>query len=265
MRLAQRRSRDRQRKRRALRSAPRHPPGPEGQIRHAVTNLLGSFHRRIIEKLLELAPHHARHARRRHDALDPPHRAAALMSLRDSARRQLATSPFAATVNQAAEITAVSVTTQTAKALNLGDDFAPEIDTSNFADEGVGRMAELMGDSLERAGDILDEWAGSLEDEPDDEDVNSLETKLEEGLGGVLGAGLAWASLSFGMAFADYVQTAQRAGGVNSAIWKIAGDSHVRPEHRVLDGIEFSWSDEPPLSAEDADIGEACFPGEDYG
>lgn len=254
--------------------APRHPPGPEAQVSQAVARLFSVYHKHVREALVAAAPIYLRQRRARHDAADvaqgeDPHdlrHTSLFAELWGAGTRLLHTSPFKRIVAAAAQRIADSAVAQTAKAIGQPD-LAPRLNTQALANDGVDRMGDLFGESLERANDVLGEWADldRWEDEtPDDTDLEELAAKIDGGLSGIAGRALQWAALATARAFADFVRGAQRAGGVNRATWLSQNDSHVRPEHRALDGVVFSWDDEPPLSADDADSGEACFPGEDF-
>lgn len=173
---------------------------------------------------------------------------------------------FKPALDKAAKQVATSAKQQTQDALDLGPDYDPDLspEIDQLASGVFDATKSLMGDSLTRAEDVLDEWSDL---DPDYSDragsTDALDTMLGDGLDGIMGKALAAAALAFGAAFGEMVQGAQEDAGVGQAMWLSQRDSRVRLAHLALDGVIFSW-DDPPLKAEDADNNEDCFPGSDY-
>jgi SPP1 gp7 family putative phage head morphogenesis protein len=182
------------------------------------------------------------------------------------ARQLLHGSAFERLVRTSARLTARSVRDQTANALALPD-HDPDLDKpiDAYTDDVMDGMQDLLGDSVQRGADVLDEWA-DLDPARSERagDLDALDDMLDDGLDGIGGRALQAAALVFGSAFADMVKLSQLDAGVSSYMWHSQLDSHVRPEHAQLDGEIAKW-DEPPLKASDSDNGEDDHPGEDYG
>lgn len=262
------------RKQRVKRRAPRHPVAPEAQLRLATAHLFERYHAHVRDAFKAVALAYAGGRLRRSDAADasdaPTTRDPMLQSVFSSvwsfATNLLHTSPYKRIVAQASKDTAKSAKDQTAKALGL-EDFDPNMsdvvdDLSNNILDGV---TSLMGDSIERAADVLDEWA---ELDPDRSeragDVDALGDMLDDGLQGISGKGLAAVAIAFGLGFAASVAASHKAAGVGHYAWMAQHDSVVRPEHLALDdGSAYDW-DDPPLKGDDSSSGDDCNPGEDY-
>jgi SPP1 gp7 family putative phage head morphogenesis protein len=241
--------------------APKHPIGPEQQIRAALTRIFRAYHKHIRQLIVTLA-----HRQQRKDA-DTPDEHAIQASAAIAAHQLLYRTPFRQMLRHAAQKTADSAAKQTKAALKLGADYAPDL--SDTADELGDRVflgaSELMLRSADRGLEIFDEWDDlDPETSPRAGDVSALGSMLDDGLDGITGTALAWAGLAFGDAFAEMIKDSQQEAGVSQAMWLSQRDSHVRASHLALDGEIFSW-DDPPLKAEDADSGEDCFPGSDFG
>ena len=73
------------------------------------------------------------------------------------------------------------------------------------------------------AKEVLDDWDG--------EDLDELDTELEDGLDGITGKALASVALMIGEAFANMMQKSQEDSGVSQYMWHTQSDSHVRPAH----------------------------------
>lgn len=242
--------------------APKHPKGPEAHLRHALVKLFDAYHGKVKARFLEVARH------RRRDAQEPAAEhglASVFHDLWSEAMTLLHTSAFKRIVEAVAKATAASVTAQTKSALDL-DEHAPDLagHVRSFADDLTDRAADLMGESIQRGSDVLEEWSGLTDRSERYEDVDALDDILDDGLDGIGGKALAAGALAFGSMFGDMVKSSQTDAGVASAMWHSQLDSHVRETHRALDGEVFQW-DDAPLKAVDSDSGDDCFPGDDYG
>jgi len=244
----------RKRIRKARELAPKHPPGPEARIRRAIAKVLNEYHNEIRAALLAYA---SRKSLRWFDA--EPHLAAIFEDLLKRARKRLTGDEFAQVIRDAAQLTSESARRQVAKALGLDSvpaDLKSQI--QELIDASYRLVDERLNDSLDRAQDVFDQWRDGEE-----QDLDTLDTKLDDGLGGILGGALAGAALVYGAIWSDMNQDAQESAGVTEYVWVAQRDTVTRPEHRALDNALANWN-EPPLSASESSSGEACHPGEDY-
>lgn len=196
------------------------------------------------------------------DSADPePDIRSALKSAATYGAYLIAHSDFLREIMGSAADTAESARKQTGRAIkrDVTTDLGKQ--EKNFADWVNGETDKKMSASLERAEEVYDIW-GELTEESEDYD-DALERRLDEGLDGIVGGALAYASLAFGGMFGDMIKEAQTDSGVSTYTWLSQMDSHVRPAHAALDGEEASW-DDPPLKADVSDNEEDDHPGEDY-
>lgn len=238
---------------RRRRMAPRHPKAPEAKIRLTNTQFLGKFQRDIVDTVLTYV--------RPSDvpkAAANVHMPSVYQQLRHEGRRRLIVSDYRAKIDQAAKATAKSVKAQIGKALKrkVTADLRPQED--GLTDRAYDATAQLVDDSVDRARDLVSKW-----EDDDGEDLDALRDDLDEGMDGILGLSLAWASIAFGDAFGKMNRSAQVQEGVAKYEWISQNDSVTRPAHRALDGEEASW-DDPLLKSDESDNGEDCYPGDDY-
>lgn len=242
------------------RLAPKHPPAPEARIRLAITKLLRAYHKHIIETLLAYAPiYQAKHGRVTLSAKDDPIISTVTTGLKNQGKQLLNSSQLKKRLDDEAQKTAESARRQVAEALGMEASELPyeiEEQIEALANGIYDKVDSFMGESIERAEDILDDWT--------DLSLDTLEDELDGGLDGILGSALGSAALIFGFAWGDMNKNLQEDAGVEKYMWVTAGDAKVRPSHRALDGEIASW-DDPPLKSEDSDIEEDCDPGQDYG
>ena len=190
----------------------------------------------------------------RHDAAEDHRREATRSALLAFGHSLLIAGPFQHIADEAARRTAASAQAQTAKALKIDPSPVPPTrDLDTFGPDAIDRMGELMGESIDRGFDVLDDW-----------DEGDLSDELTDGLDGIFGKALQWSALAFGYLFGQSVRASQEEAGVGSYVWLTMMDSHVRPAHAALDEVLADW-DEPPLKAADSDNGEDCNPGDDWG
>ena len=227
---------------RARRRAPRHPIAPEKRLRKAVRKLFTDYHGHLVNILLALA------RRRRRIQLDDGTEGldGALKSAAAYGAFVFAHSTYKTEVGASAADTAASAKKQTAKAIKrpVTTDLSKQED--RFAGWVNDKSQEKMAESIDRARDIYDAWDELDEDDEDYDDEDALEERLDEGLDGLAGAAIAYASLAFGGAFGDMIKESQTDSGVSTYTWLSQLDSHVRPSHEALEGEECSW-DDPPL------------------
>lgn len=239
----------RNRRRLIRQRAPRHPVGPEAQLRATVTRTMTAFHRHIRAVVVA-------HARSRTDSLKSHSLFAGLHSVAGEMLRGARES-----IADAAKRLAKSVREQVAKA--LGADAV--VDLSSEADDLAGdvydSLDDRMTDSINRAFEIYGEL--DLDLSPRASDFDALDGMLDDGLGGLLRRALQGVAIAYGSSFADMNQSAQAEAGAATYLWCAQHDSAVRPEHAALDDKECDW-DDPPLSAEESSSGEECHAGEDF-
>ena len=218
-------------------------------MRVAIARLFTAYHKHIIKVIVAQAKRSDDKTLKQHAGV------AGLHSAWSDLKRQ---SGVVATTKKVADLTAASVVKQLSTAIDVGDEWNPDLEAEAIAysERVVGGLEEKSAVSIERAQDILDEWDG--------DDLDELSDKLDEGLDGVTGGALAWAALAFGDMFADKNKGAQEDAGVSSYTWLSMNDSHVRPAHAALDGETADW-DDPPLKASESDNGEDDHPGQDFG
>jgi len=250
-----RRAQQRIRRQLARSRAPKHPGGPETQLKLATDRLMRAWHAHLKHAALIIAPHRRR--LRRQDATASE--TSTLSRTWNYALQLLHTSPFKRLVDAAAKRTADSAAAQTEEALAL-DDYSPNLakESNDLSSDVFAQVSGKMRDSIARAENILDEF------DPDEDDLDTLASDLDDGLAGIHGGAIALVSVAFGYGFAQLVKSAQQDAGVSQYTWMAQRDSVVRPEHVALDdGAHYFW-DDPPLSARDSSSGEDCHPGEDY-
>lgn len=286
-----RRARERLARQRVRERAPKHPATYEAGLRLAVSRLFGVYHKQIRAQVVA---HTKRHLDNRVRGVavgvsaddygvvpvahglyvtaadgDVPPTDIPLMMLVFSelwsfGRHLLTQSAFKTTVRESAEKTANSVKRQVGVALDkapIAVDLSAE--TAALHDGIYDMAAAKMQASLERASDVLDEWSDlDPETSPRAEDLDALDTMLDDGLDGILGGALGSVALAYGYAFGNMSRVAQESEDVATYMWCATHDSRVRPEHLALDGETCSWDDEP-LAADESSIGEACHAGED--
>jgi hypothetical protein len=225
-----------------------------------MAEVLGEIQDKIKATILHYAPRFLEHRKARKLSLNSePMMKSAFTELSDFGHHHLGASGFHSKVKEQAQKTADSASRQVAKALDLtafDPDLAEQVDelTDGLYDVASGKI----GDSIERASDVLEQWA-----EGEEPDLDILDGQLDEGLDGILGGALALVALHYGWGWGEMNKSAQDEAGVSSYIWIAQHDSAVRPEHLALDGEEADW-DDPPLSAEDSSSGEECHAGEDF-
>ena len=250
---------ERKRLRAARARAPQHPAAPESRMRHAMVQLFRDFHRQAMRAVLDVAPAHAEHRKhQRGDSDETPSRPrhSVFESLWTSALMLLHQSPYSRMIAEAAAKTGDSATAQTKKAV-AAEELDPDYsgDVAAFSDRVMKGTADFLDRDLECMEDVLQGWDG--------EDIDELEDQLGEKQAGTSGSAVSWIEMAFAELFANTVRTAQLEAGVGRGTWLSQRDSHVRPAHLALDGIEHDL-DEKLLKAEDADKGEDCFEGSDY-
>jgi hypothetical protein len=243
---------------RARRLAPTHPPGPEARVRLELSRVLGKLHGEIRAELVGYASRKLLAVRDFRALLD---------RLLERGRSYLASPGFLKTIRDAAAAMGASAIKQVAAALGVAQDAIP----TTLGDQRAAFVAGVRGIaedrvevSIERAGHVMDEWEDlDPETSPRARDTVALGGMLDEGLGGVMGGGLAAAALLFGSTWADMNADAQTSAGVEEYIWVAQRDGVVRPAHLDLDNAVASWRD-PPLKANVSSNGEDCHAGEDY-
>lgn len=244
--------------------APRHPAGPEVQIKHAVTRLFMTLNHDIRARVRRIGHYLQRSAR--HDAAAPhAHPLAHALSEARALGKRLVRGPgfhsavFLAAAQAAAHTAAqVRMATGTHKPIDLGEE------ARELATRVIDRTDELVDDAIDRADDVIGEW---LELDPElserAEDLDALDEMIADDQDRNTGKAIAAAGLAFGFAFAVMNRSAQEDAGVGRYMWLSQKDSRVRPAHRDLDEEVASW-DDPPLKASESDNEEDDHAGEDY-
>jgi SPP1 gp7 family putative phage head morphogenesis protein len=247
------RAQERQRKRKARENAPKIPAGPEARIRGEVARVLQAFHVRIRDELRTFA--RAKLQRRALAANDP-----ALDSLLDSLRRLglsiVAASGIEQAVRRAAEDMSLSAREQVQAALRKTVPASLQGQVQALVNGVLESVNKRVDASLERAQDVFRDW-------DENEDIEALDTKLDSGLGGILGGALAVTGMIYSAIWADMNADAQESVDVTEYVWVAQRDKVTRPEHAALDNAVANWN-EPPLKASQSSSGEDCHAGEDY-
>ncbi len=220
----------------------------------AISKILITFHKQIRVEILAYA------SRRSLSWIDSEPRLKAIFEqLLARARRRLGSDEFAQVIEDAARLTGESARKQVAEALGL--DSVPADLKSNIQDlidAAESIVADKLVDSLDRAHDVFNEWMDGEEQDPE-----VLDTRLDDGLGGILGGALAGMALAYGAIWADMNADAQEAAGVTEYVWVAQRDAVTRPAHRELDNAVCNW-DDPPLKASQSSSGEDCHAGTDF-
>ncbi len=123
-------------------------------------------------------------------------------------------------------------------------------------------LRERLERSNARARAVLDDF-DRMDSETDEDAEARLSKRLDGGLDGIIGGGLASAALLYGDAWAAMNQATQESVGVSQYIWVAQRDKFTRAAHAELDDTVADWS-KPPLTADKSSSGRPCHAGQDY-
>jgi SPP1 gp7 family putative phage head morphogenesis protein len=138
-------------------------------------------------------------------------------------------------------------------------------DMASDLDEDVtGFVADFAADAVTKIGALMTESLDAAREGQSVAEQQGAAFSVSDLLEGWLARAVNSASNQITQSSAELNQRRQEDMGITDYVWLAQHDGKTRPEHAALDGQECSYSD-PPLSAEDSDIGEPCNPGDDYG